>query len=273
MVYVPYYVAPAFKESGMDAPGSSTNRVAALNMLEQQAAEGLNYIDNFLHDDLAIHSPYTAGSICEYHTKTLADATFFRRASHPLGRNDGPGSLLNAATIDGYTLNDLQALAIPSGAIALWAKSVKSISASWLFMNGQNGTIDTRGRILICSGNGYSPGTLGGATSVTPYANAFDLDPVVLTTNQIPQHQHGFNDTYNREDSYGEDKGSYTKNNKWLGQNTYAINGIANHDPTAHPHTNNTFTWTGYYDENNVYHTGSLPLLVKSKAYAWILKR
>ena len=248
------YVPTIWQENAM----TQTQKINGLNNLETQAADGLAYIDAFLHDDT-------------YYIQALATSTFFRTAAHPSGRNDGPGSGLNAASVDGYTLAQLQALAIPSGAIALWGKSVASISASWLFMNGQNGTIDTRGRILICSGNGYSPGTLGGAASVTPYANAFDLDPVILTTNQIPRHQHSYSDKYNPWGP-GSTGGSHIYPTPRTVA-TSSVSGIPNIDPIGHPHENNTFTWTGYYDENNVYHAGSLPLLVKSRAYAWILKR
>ena len=252
MVYVP----PQFKESGM----TTQQKVDALNALETQAANGISYIDAYYHDDI-------------YYTKTISDATFYRRAAHPLGRSDGPGSLLNAARIDGYTKADLQALAIPSGAIALWAKSVASIPVTWLFMNGTNNTIDTRGRVMMCAGGDYSPGTLGGAASVTPHMDAFDVDPVALTTNQIPKHGHTYSDKYNPGASIFEGFGGFANNDTTSTDTTTGVNGFPNTTPSPHGHPGSTFTWTGWVDDQLVSHSGALAVLPKSRAYPWILKR
>jgi hypothetical protein len=253
MVYVP----TIWHENAM----TQTQKINGLNNLETQAAEGISYIDAFLHDST-------------YFTQAFATSTFFRTANHPSGRNDGPGSLINAAQVDGYSLTQLQALAIPSGAIALWAKSVASIPTRWLFCNGLNQTPDFRGRILVGAGNGYTPGSTGGGGSVTPSCSAFDSDSVALTTNQIPKHTHSVYDYYNPiVDAAELPGGRIYANSKTHNVTTSGINGIPNAGCSTHGHTGNTFAFTGYYDDDNVFHAGSIPIVPKSKALAYILRR
>jgi hypothetical protein len=266
MTYVPY-VPTSWKETGM----SIDDKVYGLNNLETQAQNGEDYITQYLHDD-------------NYYPKLGdpgigANETFFRTPAHPtLPRSDtGHGCLIDAGSVDGYNLAQLQALAIPSGAIALWAKSIAAIpTARWLHCNGLNSTPDFRGRLLVGAGGGYSPGQSGGGASVTPYCSAFDPTAVALTTNQIPKHQHTYSDTYNTgtSDAAGSD---YPMGNVGPVQGyadiTRDINGIPNVSPSEHGHPGSTYTNTGYYDDNSILHSGAVPLLPKSKAYAYILRR
>jgi hypothetical protein len=264
MTYVPY-VTTSWKESGM----TTQQKVDGLQNLETQAQKGEDYISQYLHD--ANYYPILGDP------GVGANETFFRRPTHPtLARSDtGHGCGIDAGSVDGYSLAELQALAIPSGAIALWAKSIAALpTARWLHCNGLNSTPDFRGRLLVGSGGGYSPGSTGGSASVTPYCSAFDPTPVALTTNQIPRHPHTFSDIYgivgNRA-STGNVMTSTTDGS--VGKNTTGINGIPNAAPSTHGHPGSTYTNTGYYDDANILHSGVIPLLPKSKAYAYILRR
>jgi hypothetical protein len=242
---------------------STQDKVDGLNNLELQAAEGISYIDNYFHDS-------------NYYTKTLADSTFFKSPAHSGGRSDtGHGSGIDAASVDGFSKSALQSLSLPAGIIAVWAKAVSSIPiARWLHCNGQNSTPDFRGRLLVGAGGGYSAGVTGGGLDVVPYCPTFDSDLVALTTNQIPKHRHTYTDYITT--GYGG-SGSYDYSNLGnyggVSDITRGLNGTPNKAVTAHGHFSNTLTFTGYYDEDDVLHSGSLQIMPKSKALAYILRR
>ena len=266
IVYVPF----AWFENMPNDGAGITAKVAALNHLETIASEGEAYITAFMHNDnyYSILGDPGVG----------ANETFFRRPTHPtLTRSDtGHGCGIDAGSVDGYNLAELQALAIPSGAIALWAKSIAAIpTARWLLCNGLNSTPDFRGRLLVGAGGGYSPGSTGGGASVTPYCSAFDVTATALTTNLLPRHQHTFNDKQNTLALMGSETthGWVNYGGQINPQTTYGINGISNHAVTAHGHPGSTFTVTGWYDDADILHAGALPLLPKSRAYAYILRR
>jgi len=62
----------------------------------------------------------------------------------------------------------------------------------WAICNGNNGTIDKRGRVGIgYDGNTYQMGGIGGASTVT------------LSSSQIPSHGHEYQDAYYAEHSSG----------------------------------------------------------------------
>ena len=248
-----------FQENQM----TTSSKVNGLNELEGQAATGKTYIDNFLHDD-------------RYFTQSYCNATFYRTPSHPLGRNDGPGSGLDALTVDGYSLAQIQAMAISSGIIAIWAKSAASTPDAWLLMDGTNGTLDTRGRLLLCAGGSFFPGTTGGSPSVTPYTSGFDTNSCTLADNEIPQHQHTYTDHYCLTSTYQcmyiTVVQTLPKADGSTDQTTWGINGQTNMARAGHVHTANSCTFTGYYDQNGVLQTGALLLLPACSAYCWVLK-
>ena len=62
---------------------------------------------------------------------------------------------------------------VPMGAIIMWGGSVASIPTGWQLCNGVNNTPDLRDRFIIGAGLTYTPGTTGGAASVT--LNNFNL--------------------------------------------------------------------------------------------------
>jgi microcystin-dependent protein len=68
---------------------------------------------------------------------------------------------------------------IPIGGIIMWSGSVASIPSGWALCNGSNGTPNLQNRFIVGAGSGYSVGDTGGA------------DSVILTTDQIPAHNHG----------------------------------------------------------------------------------
>jgi microcystin-dependent protein len=72
---------------------------------------------------------------------------------------------------------------IPPGLISLWSGTIANIPAGWLLCDGTNGTPDLRDRFVVGAGSTYTPGTTGGANSVT------------LNESQIPGHVHSFSAT------------------------------------------------------------------------------
>jgi hypothetical protein len=250
------YVPTTWSEAGM----TTQQKVDGLNHIETQYIEGVAYIDALYHDSM-------------YYTQASADSTFYRTSAHPSGRSDtGHGCGIDAALVDGYTKAQLQALAVPSGCIAVWALTQASIPSGWHLCDGLAGSPDLRGRFLLGAGSGYNPGATGGSSSVIPTASSFNPDAVALTTNQIPRHTHSYVDIYNNI----IDKSSGT--NSWyqtIGQGdttTTGINGTPNTSCVAHGHDGSSFTWSGYYDQNDQLQSGSLPIMPPAKAYCYILR-
>jgi hypothetical protein len=239
---------------------SNADKAAALNRLETQYDEAVSYIDALSHD-------------ATYYTKNLADSTFYRTASHPSGRSDtGHGCHIDAASVDGYSLDQLLAKAVSPGIIAWWGGSAGSLSSAWQICDGTDGYPDFRGKILLGAGGGISPGAVGGALTVTPSANAFNPDTWALTTNQIPKHTHNYVDVYNNRGVYGAGLQYYTDPSDH-NQTTTGINGVPNASPTAHDHNGASFLWSGWYDAGSVWHSGALSILPPVRAVYYVVKK
>jgi microcystin-dependent protein len=73
--------------------------------------------------------------------------------------------------------------------IMMWSGSVASIPSGWTLCNGTNGTPNLQDRFVVGAGSTYTPGSTGGAASVT------------LTTAQLPAHAHDYRDRYFAEGS------------------------------------------------------------------------
>jgi hypothetical protein len=73
---------------------------------------------------------------------------------------------------------------IPVGGIILWSGAINAIPSGWRLCDGGGGTPDLRDRFVVGAGKSYSPGNIGGATSVT------------LTVDNMPSHAHDFDDAY-----------------------------------------------------------------------------
>ena len=54
---------------------------------------------------------------------------------------------------------------VPIGGILIWSGSTGSIPSEWQICNGTNGTPDLRNRFVVGSGDSYTTGNTGGATS------------------------------------------------------------------------------------------------------------
>lgn len=75
-------------------------------------------------------------------------------------------------------INDLSALIVPRGMIAMWSGAINQIPTGWALCNGQNGTPDLRDRFIVGAGNEYYVGSKGGYKEVK------------LTVSQLPEHSH-----------------------------------------------------------------------------------
>ncbi len=67
----------------------------------------------------------------------------------------------------------------PVGGIIMWSGAISAIPENWKLCDGRYNTPDLRDRFVVGAGTSYSVGSTGGASTV------------VLTTQQIPAHNHG----------------------------------------------------------------------------------
>ena len=160
-------------------------KLAALDNLEGMYAEAVSYIDAITHSS-------------SYYTDAQAAARYFTAA------NDGTGSGLVAATLDGYTAEEIVAGGTPPGNICWWSGSEASIPAGFVLCNGLNGTPDLRNRFVVGSGSHYSKGDTGGANTVTTTAT-ITVAGHALTAGEIAKHAHAYTDYYsgNRYGGWG----------------------------------------------------------------------
>jgi microcystin-dependent protein len=158
------YTKTIWLEYGMD----STATVAALNNLETMYSETITYIDALTHSD-------------SYYTDAQAAALFFTAAT------DGSGTSLIAATLDGYTAQQIIDAGAPSGTIAFWSGTEASIPAGWRLCDYNP---DLRDRFVVGAGGNYVCGSTGGSNVVTTSATV-TIATHVLTAAEIPIHSHG----------------------------------------------------------------------------------
>lgn len=208
------YTITNWAETGM----STGAKVAALNNLEGMYGESVSYIDSLTHASI-------------YYTEAECAAKYFTLA------NDGTGSTLVCATLDGYTAEEIISAGSPSGVIGIWSGSEAAIPSGWYLCNGSNGTPDLRGRFVVGAGSHYAKGATGGTDTVTTTA-AITISGHALTAAEIPLHGHGsITDNYGYAASGGGNfssgsppalPGTLEEHSKYTG---YAGSG------TAHSHT------------------------------------
>lgn len=115
---------------------------------------------------------------------------------------------------------------IPSGLIAMWSGTVATIPSGWALCNGANGTPNLQDRFIVGAGSAYSPGSTGGAASVT------------LTTAQMPVHSHGastggaggHSHSYRTRANltFGAEGGT-TNTNVWKNDDTISTSSVGDH--------------------------------------------
>lgn len=249
------YVPTTWKESGM----TSSQKADAMNNLETQYDEAIAYMGAMTHDD-------------RYYTKSEADAKYYRTSSHPSGRSDtGEGCGIDAAKCDGYTLSQILSASIPYQAIGMWVGG--SIPNGFAECNGLYGTPDMRNRIPKGCGEGTTPRSIGGSATTTPTADTFNSPGCTLTDNQIPNHQHSYNDITNILTNTDVSATHY-----WWSPGADITRTTETTEPgavtsrTAHYHNGNLFAWTGYKDMNDNEHTGALDIRPLSRAVKFIMR-
>lgn len=198
-----------------------------------------------------------------------ADARYYRTAAHPSGRSDtGAGCGIDASLLDGYTLAQILAMAVPAYAIGMFGAG--TIPDGYHECDGAAGTPDYRGYIPKGAGSGTTPGTTGGSNSITPTANAFDSPDCALTDNQIPGHQHGYSDvrnyTFNNIGAGGYTRGAV------ISRTTTTTEPGAVTTRTAHKHTGCSFAWTGYKDATGASQSGALDIRPACRAVKFIMR-
>lgn len=149
---------------------TSGEKIAALDNLENMYASAVSYIDSITHTSL-------------YFTDAECNARFFSSAT------DGAGTGLIAATLDGYSADQIIAAGSPPGVIAWWSGSEASIPDGWLLCNGLNETPDLRNRFIVGAGSHYAVNATGGANTVTTTGTA-TIAGHSLTAAETAKHTH-----------------------------------------------------------------------------------
>ncbi len=173
------YTKTTWNESGM----STTEKVTSLNNLENVYSELVSTIDGISHSE-------------RYYTKAECDAQYFTADT------DGHESGLIAATLDGWTAQQIIDSGTPSGCIAIWSSTKGSIPAGWKLCDGNNGTPNLQDRFVVGAGSNYSVGNTGGSDTVTTSATNVTIGGHALTAAEIPKHTHGTITDYYTPDQY-----------------------------------------------------------------------
>jgi hypothetical protein len=199
------YNKTTWREHSMDA----ASKLTSLDNLEGMYGEAVSYIDAITHSE-------------RYYTEAQAAAKYFTSA------NDGTGSGLICATLDGYTADQIIDAGSPSGVIAWWSGSEASIPGGWLLCNGLNGTPDLRDQFIVGAGSHYSKGSTGGSNTVTT-SGTVTVAGHALTAAEIPLHTHGTITDYYPQGPWG-----------------YGTSGSATVPPYGHGAVSDNAAYTGY---------------------------
>src|SRR5574343_307799 len=122
------------KTTWLEHGHTTAQKITALGNLEGMYAQAVSYIDAITHSS-------------SYYTEAQCGSKYFTSA------NDGTGSGLIAATLDGLTADQIIAAGSPSGVICWWSGSEASIPSGWYLCNGLNGTPDLRNRVVVGAGS------------------------------------------------------------------------------------------------------------------------
>lgn len=122
------------------------------------------------------------------------------RANKLLGFDaDGEPTLLDAFE-EGSIANDIitntvfsiVARIFPSGIIVKWSGSVATIPEGYALCDGNNGTPDLRGLMILGAGGAFNPNTTGGSLlTALGGAATFNSAGTAITVAQMPVHAHG----------------------------------------------------------------------------------
>lgn len=233
---------------------SSTEKRDQLNHLETQAAEANSYMAAFPHD---------------FYSISEADARYLMTASHPDGPSPAAG--VDAAKLDGYSLAEILAMSVPAYCIGMFGAG--DVPDGYAECDGTSGTPNYQDYIPKGAGSGVTPGTTGGSNSITPTANAFDSADHTLSTNEIPKHQHSYNDATNGQNIHN----TGTPGAGWniaadISRTTTTTEPGAVTAGTSHKHAGSAFTWTGYLDENGASQAGALDIRPACRAVKFIMR-
>lgn len=148
------------------AAGSGLSHAAGVSVVSSPLWSQIDDVWDYIEAHEAATNVHGAVSTATANTIVRRDASGRFRAADPSNDSD--------VATKGYV-----DAAIPIGGIIMWSGSVGSVPAGWALCDGSNGTPDLRNRFIVGAGSTYSPGTTGGAASVT------------LTASQMPSHTHG----------------------------------------------------------------------------------
>jgi len=196
-----------------------------LNTMETQYDEFKTDYDAHDHDS-------------RYFTEAESDARFFDAGT------DGPGTLLDADTVDGYDTDGIEDAAVPRGNIGIWSGSVVSIPSGWVICDGTNSTPNLQDRFVVGAGGAYGKGDTGGYASRTP-TGTVTIVGHALSAAELPEHSHQYNDYY----SYVSTRTSASVGRRASDAFTDTLRNTGNPvgaDGNAHGHAGSTIAFNAY---------------------------
>jgi hypothetical protein len=150
---------------------TTQQKVDGLNNLETLSSSANAYTDSILHGE-------------RYYTKAENAARYFTSAT------DGTGSGLIAATLGGWTAQQIIDSGTPSGCIGMWSSTEGTIPAGWHLCDGTNSTPNLQDRFIVGAGGNYTCNSQGGADLVTT-TGSVTISGHPLTAAETPLHTHG----------------------------------------------------------------------------------
>lgn len=114
-------------------------------------------------------------------------------------------------------VEELRALIMPTGVIAMWNGTIQTIPTGWALCDGSNGTPDFRDRFVVAAGRKYEATVSEGG-----------VETVTLTVEQIPAHVHTYQQSINAATSTGNT--SNQKHAAYQTSNTSSVGGGKSHD-------------------------------------------
>lgn len=203
------------KTTWLETSMSTAQKLTGLDNLEGMYGQAVSYIDAVSHSE-------------RYYDEGTCDSKYFPKGVKTTNSV--------AATLDGYTADQIIAAGSPSGVIAFWSGSEASIPSGWILSNGLNGTPDLRNRFVVGAGSHYAKGDTGGSNTVTT-TGTVTIAGHTLTAAEIPKHTHGSITDHYSTYTLGYSSEVGTTYYVQLGQSDISRNTGSTGDGGSHTHT------------------------------------
>jgi hypothetical protein len=173
------------KTDWLELSMSTAQKLTALDNLEGMCGQITSYIDAITHGE-------------RYYTEAEAAAKYLPKGSKTTNSV--------AATLDGYTAQQIIDAGAPSGSVAIWSGAeadIATLCPGWVLCNGLNSTRDLRSRFVMGAGGTHELGSYGGTDHLSLTAKTCVVAGQALTATHLPSHRHPYNDYYRNSGGYG----------------------------------------------------------------------